>query len=286
MNPIENAKQNYDAVPIPGELSERVLSEIQKSDLRRKHIKSVQHRKWLQRSIAAAAAIVILFGVRVNTDTVFAAEMHSIPVIGALARVLTVHSYQSETNDLSISVDIPAIEMISADLTASTDAVNQEIYDLCEQYANEAIVRAKEYKEAFLATGGTEEEWAAHNIHIQVSYEVKSQSDRYLSVAVLGTENWSSAYSETRYYNFDLNTGKLVTLKDLLGENYKEIAEASIRKQIAEKPNTADYTLDAWNGVDDTTSFYLNPAGNPVVVLDKYEIGPGSLGTPAFEIIE
>lgn len=286
MNPIESAKQNYDAIPIPEELSERILSEIQKSDLRRKHTKSFQRRKWLLRSVAAAAAVVILFGVRVNTDTVFAAEMHSIPVLGALAKVLTVHSFHSESEDMSISVEVPGIEMISADLAGSTDAVNQEIYNLCEQYANEATNRALEYKKAFLTTGGTEEEWAAHDIRIQVSYEVKSQSDRYLSVAVLGTENWSSAYSETRYYNFDLATGKVVTLRDLLGENYAEIAEASIRKQIAEKPNASDYTLDEWNGVTDTTSFYLNPSGNPVIVLEKYEIGPGSMGTPAFEIIE
>lgn len=286
MNPIENAKQNYDAVPIPEELSGRILSEIHKSDLRRQQKKRLSGKKWLLRSATAAAAIVLLFGIRLNTDTVFAAEMHSIPIIGALARVLTVHSYQSQTEDLSISVEVPGIEMISADLTGSTDTVNREIYDFCRQYADKAIARASEYKEAFLATGGTEEEWADHNIRIQVSYEVKSQSDRYLSVAVLCTENWTSAYSETHYYNFDLSTGKLVTLKDLLGENYAEIAEASIRKQIAEKPNAVDYTLDDWSGITDTISFYLNQAGNPVIVLDKYEIGPGSMGTPEFEIIE
>lgn len=285
MNPIENAKHNYDAVPIPDELSERVLSEIQKSDLRRKHTKSFQRRKWVQRGIATAAAIFILFTVRVNTDTVFAAEMHSIPVIGVLAKVLTVHSYQSETKDLSISVDIPAIEMISADLNGSTDAVNQEIYNLCEQYANEATDRALEYKEAFLSTGGTEEEWAAHDIHIQVSYEVKSQSARYLSVAIEGTESWTTSYSETRYYNFDLNTGKLISLKDIFGENYAEIVNASIRKQIAESPDADTYTLDNWDGISDTTSFYLNQAGNPVIVLEKYEIAPGAMENPEFEII-
>lgn len=285
MNPIENAKQNYDAVPIPEELSERVLSEVQKSDLRRRHTKSFQRKKWLLRSVAAAAAVVILFGVRVNTDTVFAAEMHSIPVIGALAKVLTVHSYQSETEDMSISVEIPGIEMISADLAGSTDAVNQEIYNLCEQYANEATDRAREYKEAFLSTGGTEEEWAAHDIHIQVSYEVKSQSARHLSVAIEGTESWTTSYSETRYYNFDLNTGKLISLKDILGENYAEIANASIRKQIAESPDADTYTLDNWNGISDTTSFYLNQAGNPVIVLEKYEIAPGAMENPEFEII-
>ena len=71
---------------------------------------------------------------------------------------------------------------------------------------------------AFLETGGTEEEWAAHNIEIKVWYEVKTHTDRYLSVAVTGAENWTSAYSETRYYNFDLEKGRQVTLSDLLAK--------------------------------------------------------------------
>ena len=46
-------------------------------------------------------------------------------------------------------------------------------------------MRAEEYRTAFLETGGTEEEWAEHNIKITVGYEIKQQSDEYLSFIVL-----------------------------------------------------------------------------------------------------
>ena len=42
--------------------------------------------------------------------------------------------------------------------------VDSDIYAFCEQYAKEAEGRAKEYRQAFLDTGGTQEEWAEHEI--------------------------------------------------------------------------------------------------------------------------
>ena len=75
-----------------------------------------------------------------------------------------------------------------------------------------------------METGGTLDEWAEHNIKITVDYEIKQQNDDYLSFVVRGTENWTNAYSESKYYNLDLNTGKTVTLKDMLGSDYVELA--------------------------------------------------------------
>ena len=37
-------------------------------------------------------------------------------------------------------------------------------------------------------------------------------------------------------------------------------------------------------GVTEDTKFYINEAGNPVVVFEKYEIAPGAAGRPEFEI--
>lgn len=282
MNTLEMAKQKYDTVPIPEELSDRVLSEIRKADLRQQ--KSGFVRKWCLRVAAAAAVLAIGFGIKVNTDTVFAAEMGSVPVIGKLVRVLTVQSYRSQTEDLGIAVDIPKIEMISADLKGSTDKINEEIYDLCQQYVRDTTDKAREYKEAFLATGGTEEEWKDHNLKIRVNYEIMSQSERYLSVAIIGSQNWAAAYNETHYYNFDLKTGKQLDLKDILGKDYANIAETAIRRQIDESPDAALYSLENWNRITKDTAFYLNQSGNPVIVFDKYEIAPGSMGYPKFEI--
>ena len=108
------------------------------------------------------------------------------------------------------------------------DEVNQQIYDLCRQYADE-------YRKAFLDTGGTEEEWEAHKIQINVGYEIKSQTDQYLSFIVRGRESWTTAYSESRYYNIDVNTGKRVTLADFFGKDYVEAVNTDIREQIAQK---------------------------------------------------
>lgn len=279
MKSMEEAKRKYDEIPIPSELSKRVGKEIERANMKRKKI--LVFRRRVQKGTAAAAAVVVLFTAALNTNTAFAETAGQLPVIGPVARVLTFRSYQTEEEDLKISVEIPTIEMISEDMNGLEQSVNEEILALCEQYAQAAKIRAEEYRQAFLDTGGTEEEWAAHNIEIKVWYEVKSQTDEYLSLAIMGTENWSSAYSETKYYNFDLKEGKLVTLQDILGDEYQQIANESIQNQM--KENSEIY-WDDFEGIQEDTPFYLNESGNPVIVFEKYEIAPGSEGQQEFEI--
>ena len=283
MNQMENEKRKYDETPIPEELTKRISREIAKADQKRKKERRLIYMK---KTMAAAAAVLLVFTAALNTSTVFAQGVSEIPVLGELAKVLTFRSYEEETKDMKISVEIPGIETISEDFSGLAEEVNEEIYRLCTAYAEEAVKRAEDYRTAFLETGGTEEEWAQHNIQIKVWYEVKAQTEDSLSLAVMGTENWTSSYSETRYYNFDLKEGKLVTLQDILGQDYVQIAEESVRSQAAKKAAETglEFWLDDWAGVDENTKFYLNEAGNPVIVFEKYEIAPGAAGQPEFEI--
>lgn len=288
MKRMAEAKNRYENIPIPKELSERVMAEVEKSQVRyRKKMAGKRRKTILKRGMAAAAAAVVLFTAGVNTSEVFARELQDVPVLGTVARILTFRSYKSETEDLKISVDIPSIEMISEELSGMEDAVNEEIHMFCQQYADAAIERAEEYRTAFLETGGTEEEWEAHHIAIKVWYEVKSQTDRYLSLAVMGSENWTSAYSETKYYNFDQEAGKWITLEDVLGKDYAQIAEQSVRLQIEQREaeDGMEYWVDDWEGIGEDTRFYMNAAGNPVIVFEQYEIAPGAAGMPEFEIV-
>lgn len=81
-----------------------------------------------------------------------------------------------------------------------------------------------------------------------------------------------------------------MTLKDMLGEDYIGLANESIKAQMEERQkensNITYWTPEegGFTTVDEATSFYINEKGNPVVVFEKYEIGPGSLGMPEFEI--
>ena len=274
MDRMTEAKREYQSIPIPQELSERVKLEVERAEKKRRF--SLMKR----RIVSAAAAVAVLFVAGLNTSEVFAGEMNDIPVIGTLARIFTIRSYETETEELKISVDIPSVAMIAEDLQGLEKEINEDIYAFCEQYAKEAEGRAKEYRQAFLDTGGTQE------ISIKVWYEVKAQTARYLSLTVKGAESWTSAYSEERYYNLDMETGKWVTLRDILGDDYAQIVRCSILDQIEQKriEDEVEYWPDKWKGIDDETKFYINQEHNPVVVLEKYEIAPGSEGQLTFEI--
>lgn len=283
MKVLEDAKKDYEDIPIPQELSERIMMEVKKADKRRKK----QMIKRISRyGMTAAASLTILFTVGLNTSVAFANAAENIPVIGAMAKVLTFRSYQTKTDDLNMTVDIPSIDMISEEFSEVEDSVNSEIYELCRQYANEAEKRVEEYRTAFLDTGGTLEEWEAHNIEIKVWYEVKTQTDKYLSLVINGAENWNNAGGKSRYYNFDLEKGGLLTLRDVMGNDYGQMIEEQIRSQMKERETTQGikYFEGELPELSDDTKFYMNESGNPVIVFEPYEIAPGADGQQEFEI--
>lgn len=292
MGKLDKMKEKYDQITIPEELNFRIQQEIQKSRKQQEEKNGAGriHRfKRIIRSVeAAAAAVCILFTAALNTSPAFAKEAGQLPVIGGLARILTFRSYETEKDDIAVSVEIPTIEMITEDTGITVDGINQEILARCNQYADEAFLRAEEYRTAYLETGGTPEEWAEHNIKITVGYEIKQQNNDYLSFVVRGTENWTNANSESKYYNLDLRTGKLVTLKDMLGSDYVELVNESIREQIAERQKAGEVFFTAeeggFAGISEDAKFYINEDNRPVIVFGKYEIAPGSSGEIEFEI--
>lgn len=292
MEKLETMKERYDQIAIPEELNVRIQQEIQKSRKRqvekRRADSSRRFKKVIHSMEAAAAAVCILFTAALNTSPVFAKEAGELPVIGGLARILTFRSYEAEEDNIAVSVEIPTIEMIAEDTGITVDEINQEIFARCNQYADDAVLRAEEYRTAFLETGGTQEEWEKHNIKITVGYEIKQQSSDYLSFIVNVTENWTNAHNESKYYNLDLKTGEIVTLKDMLGSDYAELANESIREQIAERQKAGEtfFTEEegGFAGISEDTKFYINGNNRPVVVFGKYEIAPGSSGEIEFEI--
>lgn len=79
-------------------------------------------------------------------------------------------------------------------------------------------------------------------------------------------------------------------LEELLGKDYIQRANTGIREQMAErvKENSDNMYFKPDEGgfqtIDEHTKFYINGNKNPVIVFDKYEIAPGSMGMQEFEI--
>lgn len=290
---MKRAKEKYENIEIPEELSQVVNQAIEDSAKKRAQMKRRGQRmaacRW---GMGVAASFVLAFTAGLNTSEAFAMQAQQLPVIGGVAKVLTVRNYHFEDDVVLIQGEVPEIQVEDAQGTEVAEKINQEIQKVCDAYVAEAEGRAEEYKQAFLDTGGTEEEWNTHKFEITVDYEIKSQTADYLSFGVQGTESWASTNSTNQYYNLDLGTWEYVTLEDLLGSDYVDIANAQIREQMKDcmKEDSSQVFWTAEEGgfvsVDENTGFYINEKGNPVVVFDKYEVAPGFMGRPEFEIVK
>ena len=84
----------------------------------------------------------------------------------------------------------------------------------------------------------------------------------------------------------NLKDNSEITLEDLLGPDYINIANESIKAQIDADSSGLyfDEEMGGFTTITPETNFYINEAGNPVIVFQKYEIAAGAAGMPEFEI--
>ena len=240
-------------------------------------------RRMLTRLSASAAAVVLVFSLGVNLSPAFADAVRDVPVLGSIAEVVTLKNYFEQKDNVSYSVRQPAVADDQGQV--QDDVVNQQIQQVIDTYLADAQQRIEEYKEAYLATGGTEEEFLSRKIQVQVDYQVFSQTEDTLSFALYMDENWVNSYGIVKYYNLDLQTGQPLTLQDLLGDNWQSMVNEEIAAQIQQQEQEGvPYLIDesTFSGVTDQTKFYINDQHQIVIVFDKYEIAPGSSGRPEF----
>lgn len=288
MNIFYKEKKSYEQIEIPKELNE-IVSQAVASSCR--HKGNYRSRSIVRLISIAAAAVLAVFTIGLNTSESLAKELGSVPILGRLVKVLTFRSYEEQKDNVNISVHIPEIvtEELVNEPNMITD-INAEIDKYMSDYIADAQTRLLEYKTAFLETGGTEEEWSSRNFEVKADYEITCQNEDYLSFVISGVENWNSAYAVTYFYNINLDTGKETTLKELLGGDYINIANANILSQMQQRIlENPDYTyfgedMDGFQTITDTTRFYINEKGNPVITFEKYEIAPGFMGPQEFEI--
>lgn len=288
---IREGKKEYLDMQIPEELHQR-MNDVIKLDRKRRNERKVIHM--IKRTMASAAACLVIFAAGLNTSAAFAETAAGLPVIGGLARVLTVRSYHASEGDINLDMEVPAIENTSGD-AAFTEAVNQEIEKIVNDYTAQAEQEFAAYKEAFFATGGTEEEWNGRQMDILVDYEVKYQKDPVLSLELTAAKGWVAASEERHYYNLDVASGRELTLSDVLGDDWKNIANEEIDRQIKERiaadPSASffgygdnELTEAKFTSVSEDTEFYLNAEGDVVIVFPKYAIAPGYMGILEFTI--
>ena len=273
------AREAYRRAPVPEELNFAVASALRAGERLRRRRQAI--RRSLTGLLAGCACFVLL----VNANPTFARAVSAVPVLGGLARVVTVSEYTLDTRDQLIDVRLPAL-----DLPENTDLeqrVNTEIRTRIDQVLQRAEDRARAVRDAYVETGGDAEDFIP--VVIDVDYDIKCQNDQYLSFLLTETETRAAAYTEVYAYNIDLEAGRELTLRDVLGPDYVELANAAVRAGIAAREAAdpeADFFHDqfGFTSISEDQLFYLNENGEPVVVFEKYAIAPGYMGMPEFTV--
>ena len=279
MNEFRSAKEEYDNTPIPEELSDRVRAGVEEGRARYRARRTI--RRW-----ASAAACFALVLAALNLSPTIARAAADVPVLGGLFQVLTFVDYNKTEDGIHYDVSVPKVEAEGGLAQAVNDAIQEKV----DQHLAKAQKDWDEYREAFFATGGTEEEWAGREMDVIVDYEIKSQTETRVSFVVTLAEGWVASMEERYYYNLDLSENRDLTLRDYLGEDWVETCNASIQRQIEESVDEEGFTFffapedGGFTTVDETTGFYVREDGTVVVCFPKYGIAAGAAGFPEFPI--
>lgn len=280
MNEFKHAKEAYDNIPIPSELTARVQTGIREGQAYYRSRRNRRIRRWT----AAACLCLILAGL--NLSPALASAAANVPVLGGLFQVLTFVDYSGAEDGIHYSVSAPKVEAESA-LAEKVNAAIQEKVDL---HLAKAQRDWDDYREAFFATGGTEAEWGDREMDVIIDYEIKSQTEDRVSFTVIFAEGWVSSYEERCYYNLDFVQNRDLTLRDFLGEDWTAVCNAAIQKQIDESTDADgfSYFFSPDNGgfttVDENTGFYVREDGAVVVCFPPYSIAAGAAGNVEFVI--
>ena len=271
MNEFKSARDQYESTPIPEELNDHVLAGI-----RRGKTRSRAGGHALRRTLGAAAAcfVVVLGGL--NLSPTFAAAAGDVPVLGGLFQILTVRSYDEVKDGIDYDVSVPEVEADGA----VSEAVNAQIQERVDAHLAQAQSDWEAYKDAYFATGGTEEDWGDREMDVIIDYEIKAQTDTTVSFVVDFAECWVSAQQQRYCYNLGLANNKDITLADVLGEDWVNICNTAVQAYIDQDTSGLFFTADkgGFTTVDDTTSFYLNQDGSVTLVFPEYAIAAGAAG--------
>lgn len=248
------------------------------------------HRRPVRRMLAAAApmAACLAFFVLVNVSAPFARAVAEVPVLGSLARIVTLRQWDSESESAAIHGEQPAIVGTGSEdfETAANALIAQRLSDLEAQ----AEASAEDYRANWIAMGNDPAQFVP--IRYAFDYETFYTSETALSFLIRERETITTdtedTYTTLFYYNLDIAAGEDLTLERLLGTDWKAAAAQAVDEQIRQSGDQRrisfyqEFWVDKNVSLDDTQKFYLTGDGQVALVFDEGWIAPFEDGPQTF----
>lgn len=260
--------------PVPRDFTDRVdetLAELPSRPSRRRGY-------WMQ-TLTALAAVLALAVALPNASAAMADAMGSLPVLGPLFRAVTFRTYEVEEGSNHVSIQVPQVVDEGAE-SAGAEEINQQVTDYTDQ-----LIAA--YENDLHADG---------YFNLDVTWEVVTDTDRWFTLRLSTDLVMASGNHQERYYHIDKATGEQQTLSALFPEtfDYVTVISDELKAQMRARME-ADAREHYWleddplgstyfDTIDPEQDFYFDENGRIVIPFDKYEVGPGSTGSPRFTL--
>ena len=269
-------KKSYEEIPVPSSAHNAVLKGIQKG---KKEKRITTMIKITKRSVLTTAAAVSIITIMANASPVTANAMEDIPVISAIAKVVTFRTFEDSNNNYEAKIEIPKVSMGQKDNTK----VNRSIEDYANQFIGEY---EKQITDSLTGDG---------HYSVTSGYEVVTDNTKYLSLRINTTVIMASGAEYVKIFTIDKTSGEVVSLNHLfqgddmmlskIGDNIK----MQMEKQMEEDDskiyfNKSDETIEGFQGLKGEENYYFNEKGEIVIVFDEYEVAPGYMGVVEFTI--
>ncbi len=286
---LEEMRQDYENIKIPAELRQRVEAGIRQAKEETKMKKRSKVIVYTGRVAGGVAAAMVMITVMANSGAAIAHAMAKIPVIGAIAEVVTFREYESTDNNNNMEADIkiPEVSVKNEDGTVNEETT-QKINKSIQEYTDEIIAQ---YEADVKAAGEGE-----GHMNVELDYSVITDSDRLFSIRFDQLLVMASGTQMVKIYHIDKQTGEMIGLDGLFkdGVDYITVLSENIKEQMKERM-AADESLVYWvdnedmsewnfESIKEDNTFYVNENGKLTIVFDEYEVAPGYMGSVEFEI--
>ncbi len=270
----------YKAANEPTTLTSLVKERVERTlDNLPESIHFVRNRRHVKKLATAAACIAFaVLIVLPNVSRTYAEATEHIPLLGKIVRVVTIRNYFYDDGKHELDIDVPQLEK---DGSEAVDYINKDVGELTS-----ALVK-QFYSDL---------DMSGNNGYgsIRVDYEVLTNTERFFTLKLSVSETAASSNQYYRFYHIDKSSWQRTELGDLFkSDSYREVISEEIKRQmyeqIAADPNIS-YRINGsgdgeeFTAIDAKRGFYFNESGDIVIVFDKYEVAPGSVGSPEFVI--
>lgn len=273
---LKQLRRDYENTPIPTQLQERVQAALKKR----------RHRpRWSGITAAALAACLVVFMVALNISPAFAKRAAKLPIIGTMARVLTWREYWAGDNNMELNVRVPQVSgLMDEELQVK---LNQEFNEAADAIIGQFDADVQSLKAKY------GDDFDGH-VSQGMDYEVFTNNDDILSLALTNMFTGASATVNYRCYTVDKKSGDLVSFDTMFlpDSNWREVISNDIlrqmREQMARDENQFYWVepgdIAPFEQIRSDQQFYVNNDGKLVILFDKYEVAPGYMGNPLFVI--